>query len=349
MSFIRSGTGRMLCAALGVTAFSGVLIPPVLAQYRGDDAPVPSQGVYDNQPQPRQEQSQTQPPANRLSEQQRYCLQLEQKLANDWVRADQGQNDLPRIDEEIRKYNRELRNSQAAAERADCYQSLFIFGRSLRRTPRCTQMNEKIEDTKRQLSRLQEERRFITRGRRGRGRQDELIDALARNGCGDQYRREARRRQGIFSWFSNDRDFFEPRRGLETSRIVPYATYRTLCVRLCDGYYYPIHYSALPSQFPKDANACQSGCAAPAELYVYRNPGEEPEQMVSLQGRAYNDLETAWRYRKEYVKGCSCKVAEFDQTEIDKANAEAEANETERASGPGDGKVATEKQPAPTQ
>jgi len=288
-------------------------------------------------------------PQRQLSEQERYCLQLEQSLANDWVRADQGQTDLPRIDEEIRKFEQIHQSTQAAAERADCYQSLFIFGRSLRRTPRCTALNDKIEDARRQVDRLQEERNFITRGSSRRARQDELIDQLARNGCGDQYARESRRRQGIFSWFSNDRDFFEPRRGLETSRIVPYATYRTLCVRLCDGYYYPISYSTLPSHFSSDANACQSGCAAPAALYVYRNPGEEPEQMVSLQGKAYNDLETAWRYRKEYVKGCSCKVAEFNPDEIAKADGEEKSEAgtggeeaQPAAAGPGDGKVAKE-------
>jgi len=328
-----------LCLCFGAT-------PSANAQ-NYDNAPVPSQGVYNDVPQ------QAPQPGRQLNERERQCAQLEQRLANDWVRSDQGQSDLPRIDEEIRKYDRTYQTTQAAAERADCYQSVFIFGRSLRRTPRCKRMNERIEDARRQLARLQEERKFITRGRNNRGRKDELINALARNGCGDQYTREARRRQGFFSWFSNNnRDFFEPRSGLETSRIVPYATYRTLCVRTCDGYYYPISYSTLPSRFPTDSNACKSGCAAPAELYVYRNPGEEPEQMVSLRGTAYNDLETAWRYRKEYIKGCSCKVAEFDEAEISKANEEKKADGdggAPAATGPGDGKVATEGAPPKTQ
>jgi hypothetical protein len=348
LSAPRSSAGKLLLA-VGVSF--GAFQAANAQNY--DDPPVPSQGVYGDAPRQAPPRAQEQYPqgqqqyrqqGRQLSERERHCTQLEQRLANDWVRADQGQTDLPRIDQEIRKYQRELQTSQAAAERGDCYQSVFIFGRSLRRTPRCTRMNNRIEDAKRQLARLKEERKFITRGRSTRARQDDLINSLARNGCGDQYAREARRRQGFFSWFSNnDRDFFEPRRGLETSRIVPYATYRTLCVRTCDGYYYPISYSALPSRFPNDANACKSGCAAPAELYVYRNPGEEPEQMVSLRGTAYNDLESAWRYRKEYIKGCSCKVAEYDLDEISKANQEKKAEgATPAATGPGDGKIATE-------
>ena len=345
---------QALGSLVGITLAFSLGVSGACAQFR-DDAPVPSQGIYDRESQPiqrqRDAQQQAQPQQQSLqSDQDRYCLQLEQKLANDWVRADQGQSDLPRIDQDISKYDQVYQTTQAAAERADCYQSLFIFGRSLRRTPHCTEMNEKIEDARRQLARLQEERKFITRERQAQGRKDDLINALARNGCGQQYAREARRRQGFFSWFSNNRqNFFEPRRGLETSRIVPYATYRTLCVRLCDGYYFPINYSALPSQFSKDATACQAGCAAPARLYVYRNPGEETEQMVSVQGSAYNDLKTAWRYRKEYVQGCSCKEAEFDQAEIDKANTEAKTERTEPATGSGGGKVATEAAPAKTQ
>ena len=303
-----------------------------------DTSPVPPRVIYHNAHEQAPQQGQ------QLSEQERYCLQLEQKLANDWVRAGQGQTELPRIDQDIRKYDGIYHASQAAAERTDCYQSAFIFGRSLRRTPRCLRMHDRIEDARRQLARLQDERKLITRGHNSRTHENDLIDALARNGCGDQYRREARRRQGFFSWFSSDRDNYQPGRGLETSRIVPFATYRTLCVRLCDGYYFPISFSTLPSRFSKDANKCQSRCAAPAELFVYRNPGEEPEQMVSLQGTAYNGIESAWRYRKEYIKGCSCKIAEYSQEEIQKTNAKAEKIKDGEppATGPGNGKIAKE-------
>ena len=48
---------------------------------------------------------------------------------------------------------------------------------------------------------------------------------------------------------------------------------------------------------------CQSNCAAPAELYVYRNPGQDIEQAISLNGSAYMDLPVALNYRKEYVNG----------------------------------------------
>ena len=93
---------------------------------------------------------------------------------------------------------------------------------------------------------------------------------------------------------------------------LPFATYRTLCVRLCDGYYFPVSFSTLPNHFQRDADLCQSQCAAPAELYYHQNPGGAVEQMVSATSQQpYTSLKSAWRYRKEFVQGCSCKAAEY--------------------------------------
>jgi len=257
-------------------------------------------------------------------------MQLEQELANDWVRRQQSLNDGPKLEEKIRKYDRIFQTNQAKANRSGCYQSNFIFGRSLVRTPKCLRLNRKIEDARRQLSLLKEQRQ-AQRGGQSR-RQNELISALARAGCGTNYQQETRRRGGGFlSWLEEDFWDTTPRRGLETSRIEPFATYRTLCVRSCDGFYFPISFSALPRRFSQDLNKCQSQCAAPAELYVYRNPGEEPEQMVSSDGRlAYSDHANAWRYRKEYIKGCSCKAVEYDPNEIAAANEKADAGQLQQ-------------------
>lgn len=87
-------------------------------------------------------------------------------------------------------------------------------------------------------------------------------------------------------------------------------TYRTLCVRRCDGFFFPISFSTTEDQFAHDAEQCQSMCpGTSAELFVYRNPGENPSDMVSLDGTPYKDMENAFRYRTEYDADCSCKTA----------------------------------------
>ena len=59
-------------------------------------------------------------------------------------------------------------------------------------------------------------------------------------------------------------------------------TYRTLCVRTCDGYYFPISYSTVPSKFADDEQLCQRLCpATEVTLYSHRNPGEDVARAVS--------------------------------------------------------------------
>lgn len=85
--------------------------------------------------------------------------------------------------------------------------------------------------------------------------------------------------------------------------------YRTMCVRLCDGYYYPISFKTGSRHFRSDEERCNSGCyESPTKLFYYANPGEDIENMRSLDGTRYKDLANAFRYRKEYVANCRCKV-----------------------------------------
>ncbi|MFN3869607.1 MAG: DUF2865 domain-containing protein, partial [Hyphomicrobiaceae bacterium] len=79
-----------------------------------------------------------------------------------------------------------------------------------------------------------------------------------------------------------------------------------------DGYYFPVSFSTLPNHFQRDAEVCQSRCAAPAQLYYYQNPGGAVEDMQAFDTNdKYTKLRTAFMYRREYVQGCSCKQAEY--------------------------------------
>ena len=100
-------------------------------------------------------------------------------------------------------------------------------------------------------------------------------------------------------------------------------------MRLCDGYFFPVSFSTLPSHFEQDAASCQSKCAAPVELYYYQNPGAAVDQSVALHTQEpYTSLKTAFRYRKELVKGCSCKEAEYTPPEGEQAGKRADTDAT---------------------
>jgi hypothetical protein len=84
-------------------------------------------------------------------------------------------------------------------------------------------------------------------------------------------------------------------------------SYRTLCVRACDGYYFPISFSASGDALRRDENACRALCPGQdVAIYVQRNPGDEGGPMVSLAGEPYTALSTAFRYRSAYDRGCTC-------------------------------------------
>ena len=62
--------------------------------------------------------------------------------------------------------------------------------------------------------------------------------------------------------------------------------YRTICVRTCDGYYFPVSYSTTPASFAADEQTCQRMCpASETALYTHRNPGEDVAQALSSTGR----------------------------------------------------------------
>ncbi|MGH6673365.1 MAG: DUF2865 domain-containing protein [Xanthobacteraceae bacterium] len=132
-----------------------------------------------------------------------------------------------------------------------------------------------------------------------------LIGQLAQNNCGSQYTEAARAAgpQGFFQALLGGGTIVSPE-----GNGAPAGTYRTVCVRTCDGYYFPMSYSTVPSRFPTDAQACQRQCpGAQVSLYTYRNPGESVEQAVSVDGAPYTALPNAFRYRKELVQGCTCR------------------------------------------
>lgn len=250
------------------------------------------------------------PPTDGWQRQSSICLELEQRLVQETQFGGNARQRLPQLEAEIRDLNRVVHTAERDLERADCYE-YFIFSKSLRRSSQCLALARKGDDARRRLAQLEGERQDII-SRSSRSYQDEIIRELARNGCGDSYTQESRRRDRQFSPFWQDEEGSGGSGYANSYNALPFATYRTLCVRLCDGYYFPVSFSTLPNHFQRDAEICQAKCASPAALYYHQNPGAGVEQMVAYgSNEPYTKLKVAFRYRKEYVSGCSCKESEY--------------------------------------
>lgn len=100
---------------------------------------------------------------------------------------------------------------------------------------------------------------------------------------------------------------FQPYRPfVRKPRPTPSASYRTLCVRICDGYYFPISYATSRNRFKTDAAACQSMYPpGQADLYVHRTTGEDATQAVSLAGKPLAKESFAFAYRSNYDHACA--------------------------------------------
>lgn len=109
-------------------------------------------------------------------------------------------------------------------------------------------------------------------------------------------------------------------------------TYRTMCVRLCDGYYWPVSYSVTKDRFDVDADTCSRSCGGPdqARLFVYRNPGSEIDDMEDLDGRAYKKLKNAFLFKTKYEASCKCRPEPWDQASLDRHKSYALAAQAQK-------------------
>jgi uncharacterized protein DUF2865 len=121
---------------------------------------------------------------------------------------------------------------------------------------------------------------------------------------------------------SGDEDVYDGRRS-EGGR------FRTMCVRLCDGFPIPMSFSTTRSRFAKDARRCAEACPG-GRLFVHHNPGAELDSMVDLDGHAYRQLPTAFLYQSTYLENCTCHGNPWDPEAIAR---DRKAGQTTKAAG----------------
>ncbi|MGE0768937.1 MAG: DUF2865 domain-containing protein [Hyphomicrobiaceae bacterium] len=92
--------------------------------------------------------------------------------------------------------------------------------------------------------------------------------------------------------------------------------FRTLCVRTCDGYYFPISGSVTRDRFNHDAQICRRSCGSEAVLFYHPSSSGDATEMVDLTGRSYTQFPNAFRYRKQLVGGCKCRPEPWAPSEL---------------------------------
>ncbi len=269
----------------------------------------------------------------------RICRQLEAELAA--ARGGVGGPGIVRkYDDAIRRQRDELAKARSRASDASCGFTLFS-----RNVSQCATINASIERMNANLDTLQAKRERLAAGgtRRDRSR---ILAALDANGCRDDEiapRRaplqEAARDNGGGNLF--EQLFGRQDQQLETpdapdmpdSADVPTddpsvrnirrvinqpdgmdlprqgGEFHTMCVRTCDGYFFPMSNAASVGDFERDQKNCESSCPG-AEMQVFYSRGMDDDSgsmTSSATGRPYSELPTAYLYKQaNYSRPPSC-------------------------------------------
>jgi hypothetical protein len=244
------------------------------------------------------------------------CPRLEAQLAT----IDRGGSGDPQKDEQIRRYQdaqtqqqAELDRVTSQAKRMGCDSSGF-FSIFSGQSSQCGPVNTRIQQMRTNLDQITSNlERLRTGGFGGPDRDSQrrsVLTSLAQNNCGPQYANAAAAPgPGGFlnNLFGGGNNNPNGQPGVDPSTMS--GTYRTVCVRTCDGGYFPVSFATSPARFADDERQCKALCpATEAELYAYQNPGQDINQAVSINGAPYTALPNAFKFRTEFNPSCACKA-----------------------------------------
>ena len=222
------------------------------------------------------------------------CARLEAQL-------DQFNNTIPRqdiatrFDGVIADYEENIEAVRIELDRLKCSAgSVIVLGSQDRSDCQILQADLKREEAQLQIA--LDQRRSELNGDNSLAKQ-RILAALDANGCSAADGVIIRDTLGV----EGDEDLIAD----------PNRPYRTICVRMCDGYYYPISFSSTPDQFGRDAAQCARTCpGAEVDLFFHSVPDEESEEMVSVADQTpYRSLPNAFAYRRKASfagSQCSC-------------------------------------------
>ena len=257
----------------------------------------------------------------------RLCRQLEAQLAS--LSSGGRGTQYRKYDKAVATQRAQLQQARARARSAGC--GFSLFGRGGRG---CSRLNDTIDRMEQNLSALQSKRTQLAGNSGSKRQRGRLLASLDANGCRGKTatrQREAQRSSertdrgtSLFDQIFNggvrqleELDEETPRnaRSLEPSqRQYSGGQYRTLCVRSCDGYYFPISPSSSIREFERDQQNCQTMCpGTDVQIYYQDADDENAEAMVSTAtGEPYANLPTAFQYRQTDTPRpaqCACNPA----------------------------------------
>lgn len=114
---------------------------------------------------------------------------------------------------------------------------------------------------------------------------------------------------------------FTPQRIVRSAEVIAAAgamTPRTVCVRMCDGYFFPLSNIKTGANLAAQEAMCRAACpASTTKLFTLAAGSESIDQAISLQGANYTTTSMAYAYERATDSTCACRRSQqASQTNI---------------------------------
>jgi hypothetical protein len=231
------------------------------------------------------------------------CARLQQAIASARSNPQSAQYQAA-----AQKQRGEIDRTMAYARSIGCQNHKFLFLGS-DPPPQCDQINAQLSRMQANLADLQ------ARGGGGEGGREQLV-ARFNAECAAP----ARPRNFFEALFGGG----QPAQEVDTVPVTPDANAvpdektlegdtearagsKAVCVRTCDGSYFPVSYAASSGRLDELQDMCRALCPnAETALYTY-SPSLDIDTAVGINGSRYMDLPSALKYRKTLDSTCTCR------------------------------------------
>ncbi|MCP8893609.1 DUF2865 domain-containing protein [Shinella daejeonensis] len=232
----------------------------------------------------------------------------------------------------IARQNIQLRKAKDQMRRLGCSGgSIVVFGG--RNAAACGTLADAADRMQRNLQVLDSKRRELAAGKSNNGRRTRLLAALETGRCNERKvdvmpAATTETLRALTDEGKNGQGFGMLPEGGDRLGLRPLGTprghgnLRTVCVRTCDGGFFPISSGATPLDFRRDQQVCAMMCPqTETELFYHPLTGMQgTEQMTSsVTGRRYSELPNAFAYRTRDLSRpdtCGCNLGAYHREMI---------------------------------
>ncbi|MDP2358596.1 MAG: DUF2865 domain-containing protein [Beijerinckiaceae bacterium] len=195
----------------------------------------------------------------------------------------------------------ELQRTAAYAEQIGCNRRQFLFFGS-QPPPQCGQIEARMATMRGNLDRLQ------NAVDRGSAQRDNLL-ARYNQLCTRQANGPRTFFDQLFNGGGTDPEDLVTDDFQQPEEMGPRRGSKAVCVRTCDGYFFPVSFNASGQSPDRLFDICRAQCpAAETQVFTY-SPSRDITDAVSISGEPYTSLTNALKYRRTFDPACTCRPA----------------------------------------